>query len=74
MAIFFAAAGTAVFAIPKAAEHEDAPVTTGSDVARPRLSTHSAKAPVSGKTRSAVKGKAPHTAKHAKLRAATTRK
>ena len=52
--------GTAL-ATPKAAEHEDAPVTLGADVARPKLSAKTpkpAKQKVAKKARPAAKGKA----------------
>ena len=52
--------GTAL-ATPKAAEHEDAPVTQGADVAKPKLfakSAKPAKQKVARKARPAAKGKA----------------
>ena len=52
--------GTAL-ATPKAAEHEDAPVTLGADVTKPKLSTKSAKPAkqkVAKKARPAAKSKA----------------
>lgn len=52
--------GTAL-ATPKAAEHEDAPVTQGADVAKPKLSAKSAKPAkqkVARKARPTAKGKA----------------
>jgi len=39
VATFFACCTLNAQAIPKAAEHEDAPVTTGADVVRPKPST-----------------------------------
>jgi len=47
-------------ATPKAAEHEDAPVTLGADVAKPKLSAKTAKPAkplVARKARLAAKGK-----------------
>jgi len=55
-----------VQATPKAAEHEDAPVTTGVDVVRPKISAKPAKQQVAGKTRPTPKGKSVHAAKPAK--------
>jgi hypothetical protein len=51
---FFSAASLAT---PKAAEHEDAPVTTGANVARPKHSTTPAKQQASVKHKNAAKGK-----------------
>jgi hypothetical protein len=48
---------TEALATPKAAEHEDAPVTLGTDVARPRPFAKQAKQHVAGKTRTTAKGK-----------------
>jgi len=56
----------ASLAIPKAAEHEDAPVTTGADVAKPMLSTKPAKQQVTVKPKKATKGKPVNTAKPTK--------
>ena len=53
------------FAIPKAAEHENAPVTAGADVARPKLAAKPAKPHVQGKKRDEAK-KVPHETKAAK--------
>jgi hypothetical protein len=47
----------ASLATPKAAEHEDAPVTSGAHVARPKHSTTPAKQQASGKHKNAGKGK-----------------
>lgn len=44
LAAALAAFHGAALATPKAAEHEDAPVTQGPDIARPRLSTKPAPA------------------------------
>jgi hypothetical protein len=52
-----------VQAAPKAAEHEDAPVTTGADVARPKMSAKPAKQHVTGKARPTPKRKPVHAAK-----------
>ena len=52
-------------ATPKAAEHENAPVTTGIDVAKPKISSNPAKIQVTGKKKSEVK-KTPHDAKAGK--------
>lgn len=56
----------AVQATPKAAEHEDAPVTKGADVVRPKISAKPAKQQVAGKTRPTPKGKSVHAVKPAK--------
>ncbi|MBL0168690.1 MAG: hypothetical protein IPP85_16925 [Propionivibrio sp.] len=57
--LFAAAFGffsVATLATPKAAEHEDAPVTSGANVARPKHSTTPAKQQVTGNTRMPPKG------------------
>ena len=59
-AVLAAFSGTAL-ATPKAAEHEDAPVTHGADIAHPRLSAKvdkPARAKLAKKTRPAAKSKA----------------
>jgi hypothetical protein len=48
----------ASLAMPKAAENEDAPVTTIADVARPRLSAKPAKRQMTVKSKKAAKRKA----------------
>lgn len=63
--LFAAAFGffsVATLATPKAAEHEDAPVTSGANVARPKHSTTPAKQQVTGKHKNAAKGKAAKSA------------
>jgi hypothetical protein len=62
----FAFCSMASLATPKAAEHEDAPVTTGADVAKPMLSAKPAKQQVTVKPKKATKGKPVNTAKPAK--------
>lgn len=44
-------------AMPKAAEHEEDTVTTGAQVARPKVSAKPAKQQVIGKTKAHAKGK-----------------
>ena len=59
-AVIAAFSGTAL-ATPKAAENEEAPVTQGADIARPRLSAKvdkPARAKLAKKTRPAAKSKA----------------
>jgi hypothetical protein len=50
-------------ATPKAAEHEDAPVTSGANVARPKHSTTPAKQQATGKHKKAAKGKSARSTK-----------
>jgi hypothetical protein len=52
-----ALAATGAQAIPKAAEHADAPVTTGADVPRPKVSAKSAKPAKASKKTAAKKQK-----------------
>lgn len=52
-----------VQATPKAAEHEDAPVSMGADAVRPKISAKPAKQQVAGKARPTPKGKPVHAAK-----------
>lgn len=54
------------FAIPKAAEHEDAQVTTGADVARPKRSVVPTKPPATVKSKRGTKGKHVNAAKSPK--------
>jgi len=56
----------ASLATPKAAEHEDAPVTSGANVARPKHSTTPAKQQASGKNKNAGKGKPAKSARSTK--------
>ena len=60
------AISSASFAAPKAAEHEDAPVTFGNDVAKPKIGGKAAKTPASAKAKPATKSKATPTGKPAK--------
>ena len=53
----FSLFSVASLATPKAAEHEDAPVTSGANVARPKHSATTAKQQASGKHKNAAKGK-----------------
>lgn len=61
----FAFCSVSAHATPKAAEHENAPVTSGADVARPKISTKQAKVQVIGKKKAEVK-KTRHDSKPAK--------
>ena len=49
VAAVFACCSLSAQAIPKAAEHEDAPVTTGADVLRPKPSTKAVVQKMAGK-------------------------
>ncbi len=60
------ACSAAAYAMPKAAENEDAQVTWGANVARPKRSATPAKQPVAGKTRSGTKAKTVKSHKHPK--------
>jgi len=77
---FFIAAAFCFFsmaslATPKAAEHEDAPVTTGAYAARPKHSTLPAKQQASVKHKNAAKGKPAKSARSTnKTRAASGKK
>ena len=62
-ALLFSSAS--VVATPKAAEHENAPVTTGIDVAKPKISSKPAKIQITGKKKNQVK-KTPHDAEAGK--------
>ena len=53
----------AAYATPKAAEYEDAPVTIGADVARPKPSAKLIKLKPTVKTIRAAKGKPTHPAR-----------
>jgi len=64
----------ASLAIPKAAEHEDAPVTTGANVARPKHSTTPANQQASGKNKKATIGKPAKSGRSTKKSAAVTGK
>ena len=67
VAALFFFCGSVAFAIPKAAEYEDAPVTTGADATRPRLSSaKQVKHQVSGKSKKISKTKPVKTAKPTK--------
>lgn len=63
----FTVCSTASFAMPKAAEHEGAPVTMGADVPKPKHSTKkttpSSKTKASKKTKSSRKTKTKHPKK-----------
>ena len=77
--IFVAAAfcffSMASLATPKAAEHEDAPVTTGANAARPKHSTLPAKQQASRNNKNATKGKPAKSARSTnKTRAASGKK
>lgn len=61
----------ASLAMPKAAENEDAPVTTGADVARPRHSAKPAKKTVAGKARRSSGSKAAKKTTHSRNSKAT---
>jgi hypothetical protein len=50
-------------AAPKAAEHEDAPVTVGADIAKPKPAAKPAKQQATGKAKPAPKGKPVNTNK-----------
>jgi len=64
LAATFAICSAAAHATPKAAEHENAPVSTGADVARPKISSAKpAKQPVTGKAKPVSKKKTVHAAK-----------
>jgi hypothetical protein len=69
LAIFSAAClafcSVSAHATPKAAEHENAPVTSGADVARPKISAKPAKPQVTGKKRAEAK-KTRHDSKSTK--------
>lgn len=69
--ITFACSCSVAAAVPKAAEQEDAPVTSGADVAKPTLSTKTGKKPIARKPTPAAKattlGK-PHAARNKKKR------
>lgn len=58
----FALCSTSAHAIPKAAEHENAPVTTGNEMPRPKVSSKPAKIHATGKKKVEVK-KERHDAK-----------
>lgn len=60
----FVLCSASAHAIPKAAEHENAPVTTGSEIPRPKVSSKPAKIHVTGKKKVEVK-KERHDAKSA---------
>jgi hypothetical protein len=65
-AVVLLAASVPVTAVPKAAEHEDAPVVYGPEVARPKATPVSAKKPVNKKAAPVAKTrphKTPNTAK-----------
>ena len=65
VAAVFACCSLSAQAIPKAAEHEDTPVTTGADVLRPKPSTKAiVHKQVGKKSKSAVKGKSDKTSGH----------
>ncbi|MBV5337567.1 MAG: hypothetical protein J0653_06370, partial [Deltaproteobacteria bacterium] len=64
-AAVFLLSSTSALATPKAAEHENAPVTKGAEVAKPRILTKPMKTHVTGKKKSEVK-KTPHDAKSGK--------
>lgn len=53
-------------AMPKAAEHEDAPVTMGADVPKPKRSTKKTEKPVAKKAKPSTKSKAAKTTRHPK--------
>ncbi|MBK7562835.1 MAG: hypothetical protein IPI21_00440 [Propionivibrio sp.] len=53
-------------AMPKAAEHADAPVTMGADVPKPKRSTKKAEKPVAKKGKPATKSGTVNKAKHPK--------
>ena len=61
-------------ATPKAAEDEDAPVTTGANVARPKHSTTPAKQQASGKHKNSAKGKPAKSARSTKKTGAVSAK
>ncbi len=66
VAVSFCVFSVASLATPKAAEHEDAPVTIGANVARPKHSTTPAKQQASGKHKKAVIGKPAKSARSSK--------
>ena len=53
-------------AMPKAAEHADAPVTMGTDVPKPKRSTKKTEKPVAKKAKPSTKSKAAKTTRHPK--------
>jgi hypothetical protein len=70
----FSLFSVASLATPKAAEHEDAPVTSGANVARPKHSTTPAKQQASGKHKKAAKGKPAKSARSTKKTGAVSGK
>lgn len=67
-AVAFCCFSMASLATPKAAEHEDAPVTNGVDVARPKHSKTAAKPQASGKPKNTAKGKPAKSVKSTKAK------
>ena len=61
-------------AAPKAAEHEDAPVTMGADIAKPKPAAKPAKQHTTGKAKPAPKGKPLSTSKPPKKAKTTSAK
>ena len=61
-------------AAPKAAEHEDAPVTMGADIAKPKPAAKPAKQQATGKAKAAPKGKPVNASKPPKKAKTTSAK
>jgi len=74
VAAAFCFISVASLATPKAAEHEDAPVTTGANVARPKHSTTPANQQASGNNKNATIGKPAKSGRSTKKSAAVTGK
>ena len=74
VALFFSFYCAASLAIPKVAEDENAPVTTGADVAKPKLATKSTKPQTAEKNKKTSTKKPAKTSKPAKKSKTTYRR